>query len=411
MFSKFTNWITSWGSGLSTGKGQQITAPQQVIFDHLENVGTDRALQIAAVFACVELYANTIASLPIFVYRDKADGHREEERKHPLWTLLHKRPNAWMTPSDFKATLVVNYVLRGNAYVLIHWNKNGQPIALEPLPAEQVTVSMVDGELVYKFHQDGKDTYYQAKDIVHWKGAGSGIVGLSKIDYMRASLSESVNAQMNATRLFGARSKPSAVLQTDMVLSADQTKEVVKRFKSMVESGGSLVIADRGLKYTPMSLTPQDAQLLESRQFSVEEICRWFGVPPVMIGGSGTTTWGSGITEIKRGFHSLSLAPMCKRLEEAFALKLVKAEEDLTIEFNYDALLRADPQTRAQHEATLVQNGIMTRNEVRQLENLPPMPGGDVLTVQSNLVAIDKVSQIGEGSNTQGSNDGSTIKQ
>ena len=216
---------------------------------------------------------------------------------------------------------------------------------------------------------------------------------------------------MNATRLFGARSKPSAVLQTDMVLSADQTKEVVKRFKSMVESGGSLVIADRGLKYTPMSLTPQDAQLLESRQFSVEEICRWFGVPPVMIGGSGTTTWGSGITEIKRGFHSLSLAPMCKRFEEAFALKLVKAEEDLTIEFNYDALLRADPQTRAQHEATLVQNGIMTRNEVRQLENLPPMPGGDVLTVQSNLVAIDKVSQIGEGSNTQGSNDGSTIKQ
>ena len=130
-----------------------------------------------------------------------------------------------------------------------------------------------------------------------------------------------------------------------------------------------------------------------------------------MIGGSGTTTWGSGITEIKRGFHSLSLAPMCKRFEEAFALKLVKAEEDLTIEFNYDALLRADPQTRSQHEATLVQNGIMTRNEVRQLENLPPMPGGDVLTVQSNLVAIDKVSQIGEGSNTQGSNDGSTIKQ
>lgn len=102
---------------------------------------------------------------------------------------------------------------------------------------------------------------------------------------------------------------------------------------------------------------------------------------------------------------------MCKRFEEAFALKLVKAEEDLTIEFNYDALLRADPQTRSQHEATLVQNGIMTRNEVRQLENLPPMPGGDVLTVQSNLVAIDKVSQIGEGSNTQGSNDGSTIKQ
>lgn len=411
MFSKLASWIAAWGSGLTTGTGQQIPGPQQVIFDHLEQVGTDRSLQIATVFACVELYANTLSSLPIFIYRDQEGGHRVEARDHPLWALLHKRPNAWMTPSDFKSTLVINYVLRGNAYVLIHWNAVGDPIALEPLPAEQVFVSMTDGELTYKLVKDRQTTYYSANDIIHWKGPGNGVIGLSKLDYMRATLVESVNAQMNATRLFGARSKPSAVLQTDMVLDSKQIALLMNRYKSMAESGGSLVVADRGLKYTPMSLTPQDAQLLQSRQFTVEEICRWFGVPPVMIGSSGATTWGSGITEIKRGFHSLSLSPMCKKFEEAFAKKLVKFGEDITIEFNYDALLRADPQTRAQHESTLVQNGIMTRNEVRQLENLPPMPGGDVLTVQSNLVAIDKLGQIGEGSNTQGSSDGSTIKQ
>lgn len=178
----------------------------------------------------------------------------------------------------------------------------------------------------------------------------------------------------------------------------------------MTAKGGGLYVVDRGLKYTQLSLTPADAQLLQTRQFSVEEICRWFGVPGVLVGSNAQTTWGSGIAQIVEGFHKFTIGPLCKQLEQALSRRLISITDvDMTIEFKLDGFLRTTPQERAQFYSTMAQNGAMSRNEIRRLENLPPVEGGDTLTAQSNLVPLDK---LGEATRVGSSpKDGTPVRQ
>lgn len=150
------------------------------------------------------------------------------------------------------------------------------------------------------------------------------------------------------------------------------------------------------MKYQPISLSPNDVQLLETRRFSVEEICRWFGVPPVLVGHSNVTTWGSGIEQILDGFHKLTVRPMLTVIEQAIARRVLTPamRSRYTVEFSFDALLRANIRDRMEVYAKAVQNGIMTRNEARQLENLPLVDGGDVATAQTNLAPLHMLGQV-----------------
>lgn len=395
MFVKrLINWVTGWGGSLGTASGQQVPLPNEAIIDDTQNINTDGALQLGAVFACVELLAQTISTLPLYVYRDDPGGGRHPDKGSRLWYLLHERPNAWMTPCEFISTMVVNRMLRGNAYAHIVRDSDGDPIALVPLSADQMEVAVADGGEVYTYYQDGKSIRLSPDDVIHWKGLGNGFMGLSKLEYMRVSTTEAVRAQDNATKLFGKGSKPSGIIQTDQKLDDAQVRGIRQRFASMASSGSGagIYIVDRGLHYSQLSLTPADAQLLESRKFSVEEICRWFGVPGVLVNTTGQTTWGSGIEQITTGFHKFTIAPLCKQLEQAIARRLVGVNDtDVTVEFKLDGFLRSTPAERAAFYSTMSQNGAMTRNEIRALENLPPMAGGDVLTVQSNLMPIDKI--------------------
>ena len=145
------NWVTSWGGPLGTASGQQVTIPIEPILDQTKLVSPDAALQISSVYACVELLAQTLSTLPLFVYRERADGGREPDKTGRLWYLLHERPNAWMTPCEFISAMVVNRMLRGNAYVLIERDSDGLPIALIPLSADQMEVSIIEGGEVYTY--------------------------------------------------------------------------------------------------------------------------------------------------------------------------------------------------------------------------------------------------------------------
>ena len=255
-------------------------------------------------------------------------------------------------------------------------------------------VSVINGGEVYTYYQDGVISAIAPENIIHWKGLGNGFMGLSKLEYMRVSTTEAVRAQDNATKLFGKGSKPSGIIQTDQRLDDEQIRGIRRRFASMASSsdGSGVYIVDRGLHYSQVSLTPADAQLLESRKFSVEEICRWFGVPGVLVNTTGQTTWGSGIEQITTGFHKFTIAPLCKQLEQAIARRLVTTDEtDVTIEFKLDGFLRSTPAERASFYSNMCTNGLMTRNEIRALENLPPIEGGEDLTVSSGLITIDQL--------------------
>lgn len=410
MFVKrLVNWVTSWGGPLGTASGQQIPLPVEPILDQTKNVTPDAALQISAVFACVELLAQTISTLPLYVYKEMGNGGRTPD-KGRLWMLLHERPNAWMTPSEFLSAMVVNRMLRGNAYAQIIRDSEGDPIALVPLSPDQMEVSVTAGGEVYTYYQDGVISVIAPENIIHWKGLGNGYIGLSKLEYMRATADEAISAQDNASRLYGSYSKPSGVLQTDSALNDEQLSAVFERFKGMSRGGAGLYVVDRGLKYQQLSLTPADAQLLQTRQFSVEEICRWFGVPGVLVGSTATTTWGSGIQQIVEGFHKFTIGPLCKQLEQALSRRLVGVTDmDTTIEFKLDGFLRTTPEARASFYSTMAQNGAMTRNEIRRLENLPPVEGGDALTAQSNLVPIEKLGE--QASTGSSSKNGTPVRQ
>ena len=390
---RLVSWVTGWGGPLGTASGQQLGLPLAPIIDQTKLTPPDAALQISAVFACVEILAQTISTLPLYVYRDKG-GVRVPDKMSRLWLLLHESPNRWMTPSEFLSAMVVNRMLRGNAYALIERDSAGEPIALVPLSPDQMEVSVVEGGEVYVYYQDGDITALAPENVIHWKGLGNGFLGLSKLDFMRATTNEAIRAQDNANSLYGKGSKPTGVLQTDSKLSAEQVTALMTRFRtSMTSSGGGLIIADRGLKYSQMSLSPADAQLLETRRFTIEEICRWFGVPGVLVGTTGQTTWGSGIEQIVSGIHKFTIGPLCKQLEQVLERRL-KNYEPITIEFKMDGLLRTDPASRAAFYSTMSQNGAMTRNEIRRLENLPPVEGGDELTAQSNLVPLRKLGAV-----------------
>ena len=411
MFVKrLINWVASWGGPLGTASGQQIPLPTAPILEQTKNATPDAALQISAVFACVELLSQTISTLPLYVYRDSPSGGRNPDKGGRLWMLLHERPNSWMTPSEFLSAMVCNRMLRGNAYAHIVRDGAGEPIALVPLSPDQMEVSVAGGGEIYTYYQDGVVSVIAPENIIHWKGLGNGFIGLSKLEFMRATTDEAISAQDNASRLYGSYSKPSGVLQTDSTLNDEQLRAVFERFKGMSRGGAGLYVVDRGLKYQQLSLNPADAQLLETRQFSVEEVCRWFGVPGVLVGSSATTTWGSGIQQIVEGFHKFTIGPLCKQLEQALARRLVPVtDQGTTIEFKLDGFLRTSPEARAQFYSTMAQNGAMTRNEIRRLENLPPVEGGDTLTAQSNLVPIEKLGeQVDKGSSPA---DGSTVRQ
>lgn len=396
MFVKrLVNWVTGWGGPLGTASGQQIPLPIEPIIDRTKVVQPDAALQISSVFACVELLAQTISTLPLYVYRDEANGGRVPDKANRLWMLLHDRPNSWMTSTEFLSAMVVNRMLRGNAYARVERDAAGEPIALIPLSPDQMEVSVVEGGELYTYYQDGVISVMDPENVIHWKGLGNGFVGLSKLDYMRASANEAISAQENACLLYGTGSKPSGVLHTDSTLTETQLKAVYNRFKGMASAGAGIYVVDRGLHYSQLSLTPADAQLLETRKFTVEEICRWFGVPGVLVGSNGQTTWGSGIAQIVEGFHKFTIGPLCKQLEQALARRLVPVSEiGTTIEFKLEGFLRTTPEARASYYSTMAQNGAMTRNEIRRLENLPPVEGGDDLTAQSNLVPIQKLGAV-----------------
>lgn len=384
-----------WGGVMSDQSGQQLEIPSSLV---AQPTPPDGALQISTVYACARLLAGTVSSLPLMVYRDR-DGHRTVFRDSRLWTVLHDQPNSLMTASDFWQAMIVQWALRGNAYALIGRDGDGDIVSLRPLSSDQMTVfsEKETGRMLYQYYRDGVTFNLEPGDVLHIKDIGTGYIGFSKLEFMSSSVREASSTQKYTMQNADNFGRPSGILTVDHVLDrkkgqADAVGRALGSFKS---EAAKLIVLEADMKFQQVSLTPEQSQLLESRRYGVEEICRWFGVPPVLIGASGATTWGSGIAEIVSGFHKFTLNPLLKSIEQAIESRLLKPEERnrIIVEFNLDAFFRGDLQSRYAAYATAVQNGFKTRNEVRQLENDPPLEGGDELTAQTNLAPLSKLGE------------------
>lgn len=392
----------------STGQqdGVQYNQPFTKVYETTPDVGIDGAMQVSAVWSSVELLCDNLASLPLFVYEKErgSDGHKVLARDSSLWKLLHVSPNNRHTPMEFWQFMTMNYLLRGNAYAKLDRNSAGEVFNMTPLASDQVEIEVLkDNSIVYKYQYEGKVAVYASDSILHWKDKGNGIIGMSRLDYMRSTVNVAVNAQNHVSNVFRKSAKRPGVFMIDKLLNEEQRKSIRQNYRGLVEGNDDdLLVLEAGAKFEPLNMTPADVQLLETRKFTVEDIARWFGIPSAMINDtSKTTTWGTGVEQLIEGFYKFRLRPMLESLEQAIDKRVLTVAQRLkySVEFSLDAILRGSLKDRLETGSKAVQNGLMTRNEWRQLENLPPIEGADTLTVQSAMIPLEMMGQNVNGQN------------
>ena len=393
MRSLFRPW-TWFGLGsrsLSKNKGLQYIEPTERAGEQLEPVSFDTAMQLSAFWAAARLWAETIASLPVTVER-MADGIWSEDPQSDLSVMLRGKLNSYQNRVEFFETFVLNHVIFGNAYALKVFSGN-RLVGLMCLNSGQVEVELLkDGSIVYHYHHDGGVITYAAENIWHWKMFGNGIVGLSPLAYARNAVGVGLAGDRRIGQVFKNAGKPSGVLTIDGTLKDDQRQLVRQRFRQLTEGGtDTLMVLEASMKFQPISMNPTDIQLLDSRRFQVEDVARFMDVPSVLINDTaGTTAWGTGIGEIMRGWYKRSLFNRVNSLQESMRQNLVSVErrERTRIVHGFDELLKLDKKERMESSRAAINAGIMTPNEARADEHLPPMEGGEILYANAAIVPL-----------------------
>jgi HK97 family phage portal protein len=388
-------------SGIRREAGIQQEGPSTTFAVPKYPVTADTAMQISAVWAAVQLKSTILGSLDLHFHRMTGSG-RVAVLDHALARLFRGRVNRYQNRVEFFETLGLNLYLTGNAFCLIQRN-GAEIVGLLPLMSAQVEVELMrDGSLVYTY-RDGAENVrvYSPENVWHLKLPGNGMIGMSPLDYARNSISLAIAGEDWASRLVGNGGKPTGVLMYDRILSTEQREQIREKFKDLREgTAEALVVLEAGMKYEQVSLSPQDVQLLQARRFQIEDIARFFNVPSVLINDtSGSTVWGSGIEQIITGWYKLGFRPELERIEQSIVANLLTEieRETISVEFDFEELLRTDFNTRVTTGAKAVNAGLMTRNEWRKREWLPEMPGADELTAQVNLTNLDDLPKATGG--------------
>lgn len=375
--------------------------PDSMQSDAGETVTGENALSLSAVWACVNLIAGTTASLPLMVYRQNADGERVVARDHPLYRVLHDSPNFDQTAVDFWEFMSASIELWGNAYAR-KIRTAGDVTGLWPIAPHLVSVRrLASGTIEYRWSEDGRQYVETDATMLHIRGfGGNPLGGMSTLRFARQVFGLARAVDKAAAAMFKNGLRPSGVLTLQTTLNDTQRGAVEKglqqKFAGSINSGVPMVL-EGGTKWESLTIDPEDAQMLQSRGFSVEEVARFFGVPPFMIGHTEkSTSWGTGLEQQTLGFQKFTLRRRLKRMEQALEKQLLTAKDrtaGVTIEFNLEGLLRGDSAARARFYQQMTQIGAMTINEVRALENLPAVDGGDVPRMQMQNVPITQIDE------------------
>ncbi len=395
--------IEPWRGGqVSTEHANNFVTNQVTVADYRDHRAGQNgaAIGLSATWACVQLIAGTIASLPLMVYRTDASGIRRVAKDHPLYYVLHDSPNFDQTAVEFWEIMAASIELYGNAFAVLERRSSGVVTALTPVRPDLVKVRrLTDGDLEYSWSEAGRTVTKRGVDMLHIRGPlGDALSGASTLSICRSVFDDALSSESAAGAMFRNGVNPSGILSTpaSVRLSPDQRKDLeknlVEKYQGSLRSGRPMVL-DNGLTWQQLAINPHDAEMLESRKFSGEQICRIFGVPPAMVGfGDKASNWGTGKEVDVLGFQKFTLRKRLKRIEQALLKQLVplgeRRAQGITIEFNLEGLLRGDTDSRYAAYERAIRMGIMTRNEARALENQPPIEGGDVVTVQMQDIPL-----------------------
>lgn len=358
------------------------------------------ALQLAAAFACVRLTSETVATLPLELKQlDPSTGKLVKATGSSTYRMLRYAPNAYMTAVEFWEMMVASLCLWGNAYA-VKTRVAGRVVALDPLRPEYVTVYRdTKGAIQYAYLRGTERENFPASEILHIKGFGvDGLVGLSPVAMARQTIGRSIATDQASAKIFGSGLSAGGFIKYDKSFTTPALREQVQKaldsFTGSSNAGKTMVL-ENGMDYTPITMKPDDAQMLESRMFNVEEICRWWGIPPPLIGHmTKASSWASSLETLILLWIKGGLRAYLTRIEQAVSRSLQLTSTSV-LAFDLDELERGDSAARAALYASGGQNGYMTRNEIRAKEGDPAIEGGDELTVQSNLVPLNKLGELG----------------
>lgn len=359
-------------------------------------------MALSAVWACLNLNVGVISALPLHVYKTKDDGSRERVKDHPLSRLLAQSPNADQTAMEFWGQMQLSIETRGNAFSERDMI-SGRTVALTPIHPDCMTVSRnKGGKIVYEWYADGLRRTGTSETILHLHGfGGDALGGLSTLEFASRTFGLSRSISEAAKGAFENGMRPSGVLSIPGVLPPEKRDAIesglISKFTGAMNAGRPMVL-EGGLTWQGLSIKPEEAQMIEAQGFSIEEVCRFFGVPPFMIGHTEkTTSWGTGLSEQVLGYQKFTVAPRVERIEQRLMKQLLTPEEranGYVIEFSFEGLLRADTTSRYASYEVGLRNGFLVIDEVRRLENLPKVKGGDVPRMQSQNIPITDAGHI-----------------
>lgn len=395
----FFRWATNMFGGKSTSVqgGGQVNYPDQYL-PSPKDINEDTALQLAVVYRCIDLTAKAIGTMPLNVYETK-NGIKSQV-KNDLWDLIQNKPNPHMTGQEFRETMILNLMLHGNCYARIARNSVGEPVALWVMPSQRTSPNLDKfGNITYleTYEADGsfEERTHKFKDILHIKGMGNGLTGLSPLAYHRSSIGIATAQDQFTGDYYKSGGQPGGVLKTERNLTKEQKADLVKNVLPALNSVASYhatMVIEHGMDYTPIQLTPEDMNTLASRKFQSEEIARVFGVPLALLNmGENSAARTDKIEDVYRSWVKTDLKSLMTKIVNAIQFDVMTREErkKYTVEFETGALYDFPTLSKSVNES--VQNGVLTQNEAREKLNMPRKddPEADKLRQQMQMVASD----------------------
>ena len=373
------------------------------------------AMQMTAVYSCVRILSEAVAGLPLHLYRYNDSGSKEKAVDHPLYRLLHDEPNPEMSSFVFRETLMTHLLLWGNAYAQIIRNGKGEIISLYPLMPNKMTVERDEsGHLYYSYQRSNDEAIGESgrvilkpSDVLHIPGLGfDGLVGYSPIAMAKNAIGLAIATEEYGAKFFANGAAPSGVLEhPGTLIDPSKIREAWQSQFGGSQNSGKVAVLEEGMKYTPISISPEQAQFLETRKFQINEIARIFRVPPHMVGDLEKSSF-SNIEQQSLEFVKYTLDPWVVRWEQSIMRSLLSPTEksEYFVKFNLEGLLRGDYQSRMNGYAIGRQNGWMSANDIRELENLDLISdedGGNLYLVNGNMLPLVKAGAFAYNPNTE----------
>ena len=368
-----------------------------------KRVTEQSAMQMTAVYCCVRILSEAVAGLPLNIYRYTEEGGKEKAAGHSLYRILHDEPNPEMTSFVFRETLMTHLLLWGNAYAQVIRNGKGEVIALYPLMPNHMSVDRDEKGRLYYTYQRQEDEAHTMKgttvvlspsEVLHIPGLGfDGLVGYSPIAMAKNAIGMSIACEEYGASFFANGASPGAVLEHPGVMKdPEKVRDAWNRAFRGSQNGNKVAVLEEGMKYTPISISPEQAQFLETRKFQIDEIARIFRIPPHMIGDLDKSSF-SNIEQQSLEFVKYTLDPWVVRWEQSMmrSLLLPQEKKEYFIKFNVDGLLRGDYEGRMKGYAVGRQNGWLSANDIRELENMNPIPeeeGGNLYLINGNMTKL-----------------------